>query len=421
MDKHSKMRRKAIIWIGIMLLLSLGLVLAACSQPSPGGTTAPESSGGTTAPDTATPIPNENGVITADQWKDIYPDIYASYQMNMNNKDQPSYLEQYPYMVTIYDGSGFAKDYNEARGHLYSLDDVDATARPHAFANCITCKTPELSALVNRDGIGIYSQEFPDVRALITEPISCYNCHENTGDQTMVPAPYLNDALGADKSKVDAKILACGQCHNEYYFDPDTKAVTLPWNGIDKMNPEAMLAYYNEIPFTDFTNTISGADMVKVQHPEMETVLGEGNKLEKMGNESCADCHMGTATNEEGEEFISHYWQSPLMNSTLIENRCSKCHLDLAADVKAIKTDTHDRLVTIGNKLADLHVKIGEAAENGSKTEDELAELRQLVRDAQWYFDFVQVENSYGAHNSTLTKQLLDKSEEMVDGALTGL
>ncbi|MBQ5510211.1 MAG: ammonia-forming cytochrome c nitrite reductase subunit c552, partial [Prevotella sp.] len=32
-----------------------------------------------------------------------------------------------PYLVNIYEGYGFAKDYGSARGHEYTLEDVEKT------------------------------------------------------------------------------------------------------------------------------------------------------------------------------------------------------------------------------------------------------------------------------------------------------
>jgi len=394
---------KPLVWLGVIVLFVSMFAVGACSS---------------------TPKPNANGVITADQWKNVYPDVYNSYQLNKGNSEYGSYLTDYPFLVTIYDGMGFAKDYNHARAHVYTLQDLDATARPHALANCLTCKTPEFTALVNRDGASVYALDYAEVAAKISEPVSCYNCHENTGDQLVVTAQFLKNALGSDISKVDEKFLACAQCHNEYYFDPTTKATTLPWTGLNNMNPDAYLKYYNDIKFSDYTNSVSGAGMIKVQHPEFETILGAGNKLsfmQPMGIEGCSSCHMGTTTNASGKEYTSHFWRSPLENSELMSSKCNTCHSDIKKSVEAIQKNTISRLNTIGKKYETLHKEIGKAAAAGTKSEADLAKLRSLVRDGQFYYDFCFVENSNGAHNSAMTKSLLDKAEKYVDEALAML
>jgi nitrite reductase (cytochrome c-552) len=339
--------------------------------------------------------------------------------MNADKAENPSYLEQYPFLTTIFAGMGFAKSYNEARGHVYALQDVGATERVHETANCLTCKTPAMNALVAADGPGIYSMPFDDLYALVDDSVSCYNCHENSAGETRVTAGYLKDALGTEMADVKPGLLVCGQCHVEYYFDPATKATTLPWNDLAGMTPDAILAYYNAIGFSDFTNTFSGAAMIKIQHPEFETVRGTGSLSITACRATCVGCHTGLATDSEGRGFTSHLWISPLENANLLETRCVSCHVrpeNIANLVAGIQAETKGRLVVLGERLADLHVGIGAAAEEGVPKE-RLAELRSLVRDAQFYYDFVFAENSFGAHNSYMTKDLLDKSEQIIDEA----
>jgi len=415
---------KPLVWLVCVLMVMSIFVVAACkTEKDPGGT--PGVTDPKPNPKPSIPEPNKNGVVTADMWKEGYPDIYASYEMNRSNSDAGDYLVQAPYLITNYSGSGFAKDYKEARGHPFTLQDASATERPHALANCLTCKSPEFNAFVNKDGVGMYSKDFGEIFALVTEPVSCYSCHANTGDELVVIGGYLNDALGSDKSKVAAEMLACGQCHNEYYFDPATKAVTLPWTGLDKMNPDDMLAYYNSMstPFVDFVNPISGAGMLKVQHPELETVMGSGSKIMAYMDFSCSDCHMGTAKNSAGEEYVSHFFQSPLKNADMLANSCNTlgCHTDIVKQTGDLQKKVKEREKEVGLKIASLHEQIGAAVAAGSKTDAELAELRSLVRDAQWYWDFVRVENSHGAHNSTFALELLSKAEKLADQGLAKL
>ncbi|MCR5295254.1 MAG: ammonia-forming cytochrome c nitrite reductase subunit c552, partial [Lachnospiraceae bacterium] len=59
--------------------------------------------------------------------------------------------------------------------------------------------------------------------------------------------------------------------------------------------------------------------------------------------------------------------------------------------------------------------KLAEANQSGSKDEAELEEIRYIYRSAQWYFDFCYVENSEGAHNSQLSRDCLDRSEELIE------
>ena len=106
---------------------------------------------------------NDNGVITAQEWAAVYPEITASLQANADNTYRISYLEEDPYLTTVYAGFGFAKDYGSAIGHSYTLEDVAETKRPHPLANCLTCKTPDYTKLVNDLGDDAYSLDFNEV------------------------------------------------------------------------------------------------------------------------------------------------------------------------------------------------------------------------------------------------------------------
>ena len=72
----------------------------------------------------------------------------------------------------------------------------------------------------------------------------------------------------------------------------------------------------------------------------------------------------------------------------------------------------------VGNALSELNDKLTEAVASGSYTDGELDAIRELYRAGQWYFDYVYVENSEGAHNSTLAKTCLDKAADCVEQAL---
>ena len=72
----------------------------------------------------------------------------------------------------------------------------------------------------------------------------------------------------------------------------------------------------------------------------------------------------------------------------------------------------------MGGRLSDLNDKLTEAVASGSYTEDELNAIRDLYRSGQWYFDFVYVENSEGAHNSALANDCLDKAADSVEQAM---
>lgn len=367
-----------------------------------------------TTPDKPQVTENANGVVAATQWKEQYPDIYASFIANEENSIVFDHVEEYPMISVVYEGMAFNKYYNAARSHSYSLEDVQATGRPHALANCLTCKSADYTAIVNANGVSAYTQDFAETAAVLEEGISCYNCHGNDVTEVAVTHQYVKDALG-DDSGIDVAMLTCGQCHVEYYFDKETKAVTLPYNSIEEAHPDSILAYFNEMGFADYTNPRTGTQQIKVQHPEFETYTGKGSI--HAGQFTCADCHMGTVTKEDGTTYESHNWTSPLDNPELVQNNCASCHSDLTSFVEDIQEKAETRVYAIGYDLEELTNNLATAVESRKYSEDELNAIRQLNRDAQFYWDFVFVENSEGAHNSSLTHACLDKAEDLIEQA----
>ena len=55
------------------------------------------------------------------------------------------------------------------------------------------------------------------------------------------------------------------------------------------------------------------------------------------------------------------------------------------------------------------------AAKKDSLSPEVLAEAQRMHREGQFYWDFVMVENSEGAHNPELTNAILDKAEAAID------
>ena len=361
---------------------------------------------------------SNDGTVNAADWAAVYPDIVATMGENKANSYVVDYLEQDPYLVNIYEGYGFAKDYGSARGHEYCLTDVGKTQRPHPKANCLTCKTPNFAKLVNDQGVGVYSMPFEEVMPLMEENVSCYTCHGNdagNGGALVVTHSYVNKALGDNVSAIDPSVLSCGQCHIEYYFTPADSETMMPYHDVQSMRPEEILAYYDAIDFADWVQESTGARMLKAQHPEMETFL-QGKHA---GLLNCADCHMPMDQSVDGTVYHSHLLVSPLENETLLSN-CAACHgdTDMASMVRRIQERVTARETEVGNALSDMKNALAAAVAAGEMPESRLDEVRKLYREAQWFFDFCYVENSEGAHNSELSLSCLSTSEGKIAEAM---
>ena len=373
----------------------------------------------------AAPQPTSaDGTISAADWAEAYPYIVATMGDNSKNTYVIDYLEQDPYLVNIYEGYGFAKDYGSARGHNYTLEDVANTERPHPLANCLTCKTPNFAKLVNDLGVSAYTMPFDEAMALMEENISCYTCHGNDAGNAgalVVTHSYVTKALGDNTNTIDPATLSCGQCHIEYYFTPTDKETMMPYSSVETMSPEAILAYYDsmELPdgtvgFFDWEQPGTGTKMLKAQHPEMETFLSGKHA----GVLSCADCHMPIEMADDGTVYHSHELISPLENEPL-PSTCAACHED--TDMVTLVRRTQERVTAreteVGEKLSALKDALTEAVWQGADAQT-LDAVRKLHREAQWFFDFCYVENSEGAHNSELSMRCLDTAEAKITEAM---
>ena len=368
-----------------------------------------------------------DGTITAADWNALYPDIVFSMDANSSNDEIVDYLKLDPYLVEIYEGFGFAKEYGSARGHSYTLEDVAHTARPHPLANCLTCKTPNFTKLVQDTGVSAYKLPFDDVLAEIQEKgeaVSCYTCHGNNagnGGEIVITHTYVQKALGANAAEIDPATLSCGQCHIEYYFTPDEKETMMPYHSVAEMTPEAIYDYYTALGYSDWTQESTGAKMLKAQHPEMETyLLGK-----HAGSLNCADCHMPVEENTKTQTvFHSHLLVSPLENKTLLET-CLRCHTNMKSTdemvtfVRNIQARITDEETRVGNLLMKFKQTLAAANQAGTLSEEQLDEVRELYRKAQWFFDFCYVENAEGAHNSDLATRCLYTSEQLIKQGMT--
>ncbi len=358
-----------------------------------------------------------------------YPRHYDSFKRNFEMSTEPSVyggsepvdkLEIYPYMKTLWAGYGFSKEYNEDRGHVYTLEDVLEIDRvtPKTLATCMTCKSAQVPDLIAEYGDAYWKQNFHAIAEQVSDAISCSDCHNPEDMQLKLTRISLVRALErfgedqADFTVQDMRSLVCAQCHVEYYFDPATKAVTFPWDkGFD---PEDIYAYYQELGFADWTHPGTGTQLLKVQHPEYEMFQGSTHQSAGL---SCADCHM-PYMREGNTKISSHWWTSPLRH---LEDSCTTCHRQSAEELRERVLYTQDRVAELldvaGRTLEKAVLALTETVETGEYDPQLVEEARALHREAQWYWDFVGAENSMGFHNPQKALATLGKAIDLAHQA----
>ena len=315
--------------------------------------------------------------------------------------DPRDYLAADPYLVILFAGYGFSADYRQARGHYYAIQDVTGTKRikrPFNAAACWTCKSTDVPRLMNQMGIKeFYAANFHDLTKEVTHPIGCQDCHDPNTLRLRITRPALKEAfaaLGRDINTAthqEMRSLVCAQCHVEYYFQTDEKAgrknyLVFPWRKGTTL--EDILAYYDELDFSDYVHPISGTPIIKAQHPDYELYL---TGIHSFRNVSCADCHMPYHT-EGGVKYTDHHVQSPLLN---IANSCAVCHRwseeEIRTRVEGIQTKVENAKLPAEEALVHAHFDVAAAVQAGAATEN-LGELRKLLRRAAVPLGFHRLE-----------------------------
>lgn len=363
-------------------------------------------------------------------WGRDYPFEYESYlrtritdtKTKYGGSYPRDYLEGDPRQVILFAGYGFSKEYRQGRGHYYAAEDVAGTARlttPFNAGTCWTCKSTDVPRLVNRMGVKeFYAANFHDLKAEITHPIGCQDCHDPQTLQLRITRPALREAfeaMGRDMDKAthqEMRSLVCAQCHVEYYLRTDDKAgltnyLVFPWRKGTAL--EDMLAYYDELDFSDYVHPISGTPIVKAQHPDYELYL---TGVHSYRNVSCADCHMPYRS-EGGVKYTDHHVQSPLLN---IANSCAVCHRwseeEIRTRVESIQTKVEKAKLAAEDALVYAHFDLAAATQAGASAED-LREARLLLRRAQFRWDFIAANNGMGFHSPQESMRLLGEAANM--------
>jgi len=332
------------------------------------------------------------------------------------------YLDEDPMQVILFAGYGFSKGYRQARGHTYALADVLATPRlktPYNPGTCMTCKSTDVPRLMHRMGVeGFYATNFHDLKNEVSNAIGCQDCHDPKTLRLRITRPALIEglsAMGKDVSQAtqqEMRSLVCAQCHVEYYFKAEPRDyLTFPW--AKGTSVEDMIAYYDQIAFSDWVHPLSKTPMVKVQHPDYELFL---TGIHAYVGLSCADCHM-PYKNEGGVKFTDHHVQSPLLN---IANSCAVCHRwsedQIRQRVEAIQDKVKAAKVQTEEALVKAHFDIAAAMQAGVSDQD-LGQARTQVRHAQFYWDFVSASNGMGFHSPQEAMRVLGKAAVLAEEA----
>ncbi len=322
-----------------------------------------------------------------------------------------SKLEKVPAMKRIWAGYAFAIDHNEERGHFYALTDQKNTRRvtekkqPGACANCHAAEAPGLIKQMGWEEFN--NTPYDELKSKLHTGTSCADCHDPKTMDLRITRPAFKNAMaerGIDLAKAtrqEMRTYVCAQCHVEYYFRGENKVLTFPWK--KGLTIDDIEAFYDEYGFSDWKHKETGADMIKIQHPEFETW---STGIHARSGVACADCHMPYV--RDGAVKVSDHWlRSPLAN---INQACQPCHRqdekELTSRVALIQDNTAKLLRRTEAALVDAIDAIA-AAQKAGASDAALKQARYLHRRASLRWDFISSENGSGFHSSQEAARVL--------------
>jgi nitrite reductase (cytochrome c-552) len=339
-----------------------------------------------------------------------------------------SKIEKDPRRARLWAGFAFAADFREKRGHRWNFVDQQYTLRQSEFkqpGTCLNCHASNYVAMM-KEGEGDLFRGFEKLNAMtwddaatkIRHPVTCIDCHAPQTMELRITRPALIEGMAALKasqgvqnydvnrhaSRQEMRTLVCAQCHVEYYFKGDERRLVFPWqNGL---LADSIYSYFQQIGFRDWQHKLTGADMLKAQHPEYEMfTMGTHGRA----GVTCSDCHM-PFKRVGGQKISDHHVRSPLLN---VNRSCQTCHRsseqDLVARVEEIQQRTYEmtsRAFGAVMALIDDIEKVRTAEGDSPRVQRAL----ELQRRASWYVDFVDAENSTGFHAPQEAARLLQMS-----------
>jgi nitrite reductase (cytochrome c-552) len=410
-----KLSKSTLVLSAIIILLTVGLVgvlLFVNNQPAPTRGIAPIKEIAAMDPNTA-------------NWGINFPNQYSTLLLTETNNNQTAYggsepfskLEADPRLLELFAGYSFSKEYNEERGHLNSLVDVRAIKRvtETTAGACYSCKSSNNPKLWSGMGTAEFDRMlFSELGKQITNPIGCANCHEANSMRLIVTNPALEEALekqGKDWrtfTRQEMRTIVCANCHVEYYFEGEGNYLVFPWEKGARI--ENISEYYAAEDFKDWNHPKSGAPMIKMQHPDYELFSADSTHYD--AGVACADCHM-PYTRDGAAKFSTHNVQSPLLNA---ERACGACHTDVAyvtGRVALIQSQVRETMDAAEIAIVAAIKTIEAAAKETGVDMEALNEARNLHREAQMRWDFINAENSMGFHNPEEALRILSIATDL--------
>jgi len=272
--------------------------------------------------------------------------------------------------------------------------------------------------------------------------VGCIHCHDPHGTQPRVVRDGLIQAVEKDRGgnifakngktdlnvvdfrgfrkiglmeKTDSRLM-CAQCHVEYNCNAgsqwsDGKKVGYDdqrTNHFPLTNAKGLLEHYRKLDFYDFKHAVTGARLVKLQHPEAETYAGS---VHDRAGVQCHQCHMPKQKGKDGKVFSTHGVIRPKNH---IKEACLGCHPKYTVEqklyqIEAVQNYTKGKMRKAEYWLGQL-IDTYATAKRAGVAETVLAKAREKHEEAHVLWEYWTAENSDGFHNPDLARDSLAAS-----------
>ena len=313
---------------------------------------------------------------------------------------------------------------------------------------CIQCKTSDhilnWKFMGDKDPKAKWSREsnIIDVAKDTNNAMGCIHCHDPHGTQPRIVRDELINQIdkgatlfaGKD-GKTDLKVISfrdgfrkigvmektdsrmmCAQCHVEYACGKGSEFGSGKSVGFDDRRTNHMpqtqvmqlLEHYRKINFYDFKHEVTGAQLVKLQHPEAETYAGS---VHDRAGVQCHQCHMPQMKGKNGKMFSSHGVVRPKHH---VKESCLGCHPNDSVEKK--RNEMESIINYTRGKMRKSEYWLGQLIDNFAAAQrmgvspTVLDQARIKHEEAHVLWEWWTAENSDGFHNPDLARESLGAS-----------
>jgi nitrite reductase (cytochrome c-552) len=361
--------------------------------------------------------PQADGPEYHGEFKDSYPDEYASYIL----------------------GGSLLDDDGQAQSHAGLRTKVESDPElSYVGAACLSCKTYEFNELYGRYGMDAFSMDYYAITGEIADYWSCRTCHASGdptegADATLVTYLAFAQDLSDD---VASQTAVCGQCHNATCDYPKYVAGKDSRN-LDELRPyrygtdaDALRKAAIEEGVGLYPDEELGINLFYLGHPDIE--LFQGSHHQQLGL-TCTSCHMPMSENDSNELYHNHNSSGSPLNNEFAMRFCLSCHAEQGVnDTVQMRAFVRRKQAELGvqedevlARLRELKDMIITASHDPSVDSDVLTAARLAYVDAMYYYSFqhagADVPGGKIAHSPVVMHDYLQRSLQISKIAIASL